>query len=90
MSEYNRWRENVVYAHAKLSTIMYLLYELNDQLRPTISVMSCSGVHLDTEESECISNAACGIRDLRWHLDKMLDEAERKHESRKQSDGKTK
>lgn len=84
MSEYHRWRENVVYAHAKLSTIMHLLYELNDQLRPAISVMRCSGVHLDTEKSECISSAACTVRDLRWHLDKMLDEAEQKHEQRRQ------
>lgn len=82
MSEYHRWRENVVYAHAKLSTIMYLLYELNEQLNTTIGVMSISGVHLDKEKSKCILNAACGIRDLRLHLDNMLDEAERKNEQR--------
>lgn len=84
MSEYYRWRENIVYAHANLSTIMYLLYELNDRLRPTFGIVSSSGVHLDTEEWECILNAACGIRDLRLHLDKMLDKAELKHEQRRQ------
>ena len=90
MSGYHSWRENVVWTHAKLSIIMYLLYELNDQLRPAPGIMGCSGFSLDAERFECISNAARDIRDLRWHLDKMLDEAERKHENRKRSDGKTK
>lgn len=84
MSGYYQWRENVVYAHTKLSTIMRLLYELDDQFRPAIGVMGCSGVHPDIEEIECIQNAARYIRDLRLRLDKMLDEAERKHEQRRQ------
>ena len=84
MTEYHEWRENVVYAHTKLSTIMCLLYELDDQFRPAIGVMGCSGVHPDIKKIECIQNAARYIRDLRMHLDMMLDKAERKHEQRRQ------
>ena len=84
MSKYHSWRENVVWAHAKLSIIMYLLYELDDQLRPVLGIMGYSVFSLDAERFECISNAARYIRDLRLRLDKMLDEAERKHEQRRQ------
>ena len=83
MSEYHSWRENVVWAHAKLSIIMHLLYELDDQLRQALGIMGYSVFSLDAERFECISNAARDIRDLRLHLDKMLDEAERKHEQRR-------
>ena len=84
MSEYHEWRENVVYAHAKLSTIMRLLYELSDQFLPITGVMSCSGVHPNIEELECIANAARYTRDLKLRLDNMLDEAERNHKQRRQ------
>lgn len=91
MNEYYQWRENVAYSSGRLRVINSMLIEIIMQLRSTLGIQSATtGIRSEEDICSMLSNANKCIDDLCLKTDHELDIAEEKHESRKQSDGKTK
>lgn len=91
MNRYYQWRENVAYSSGRLRVIDSMLIEIIMQLRSTLGIQSAlTGIKSEEDICSMLSNASKCINELWIKTDHELDIAEKKHESRKQSDGKTK
>ena len=89
MNRYYQWRENVVYSSARLRVIDSMLIEIIIQLRSTLGLQTAmTGIRSEEDICSMLSNASRCINELWLKTDHELDIAEKKHESRKQSDGK--